>query len=95
MGRSNKEVLMSIHTKSSNAIKKIKEESLPDETEGQLAEVIPWPDVHKIVAKKPREKKRVRVEGKYLYHQGKKIPILQFQKSGYDKLLKLLVKEIG
>ena len=86
---------MSNHTKSSNAIKKIKEESLPDETKGQLAEVIPWPDVHKIVAKKPRKKKRVRIEGKYLYHQGKKIPILQFQKSGYDKLLKLLVKEIG
>lgn len=86
---------MSIHTKSSNAIKKIKEESFPEATEGQLAEVIPWPDICKIVAKKPREKKRVRLEGKYLYHQGKKIPILQFQKSGYDKLLKLLVKEIG
>jgi len=86
---------MSIHTKSSNAIKKIKEESFPEAAEGQLAEVIPWPDICKIVAKKPREKKRVRLEGKYLYHQGKKIPILQFQKSGYDKLLKLLVKEIG
>jgi hypothetical protein len=86
---------MSIHTKSSNAVKKIKEESLLEETEGQLAEVIPWPEVHKIVAKKPSEKKRVRLEGKYFHYRGKKIPILQFQKSGYDKLLKLLVKEIG
>lgn len=86
---------MSIHTKSSNAVKKIREESLPEVTEGQLAEVIPWPEVHKIVAKKPQEKKRVRLEGKYLHYQGKKIPILHFQKSGYDKLLKLLVKEIS
>jgi|CryGeyStandDraft_6_1057127.scaffolds.fasta_scaffold430308_1 hypothetical protein len=86
---------MSNHNKSSNALKRIKEEALPEATEGQLAEVIPWPDVHKLVAERPRKQKRVRLEGKYLHYQGKKIPILQFQKSGYDKLLKLLVKEIG
>jgi hypothetical protein len=86
---------MSNYPKSTSAAKIIREEDLPEAAEGQLAEIIPWPDVRKISARKPKAKKRVRVEGKYLYHQGKKIPILQFQKSGYDRLLKLLVKEIG
>lgn len=85
---------MSHHQKSSNAAKIIKEDSFPEAEEGQLAEIIPWPDIHKIAPRKPKTKKRVRLEGKYLYHRGKKIPILQFQKSGYDRLLKLLVKEI-
>jgi hypothetical protein len=85
---------MSNHQKSTSAAKIIREESLPEAEEGQLAEIIPWPDVHEIVTRKPKVKKRVRLEGKYLYHRGKKIPILQFQKSGYDRLLKLLVKEI-
>jgi hypothetical protein len=86
---------MSNHFKSSSAVRDIREEPLPEAAEGQLAEIIPWPDVHKIAARKPKTKKRVRLEGKYLYHRGKKIPILQFQKSGYERLLKLLVKEIG
>jgi hypothetical protein len=85
---------MSIHNKPSNAVKKINDESLPDSEKSQLAEVIPWPDIGKWADRTPRKEKRVRLEGKYLYHNGKKIPILQFQKSGYDKLLKLLVKEI-
>ncbi len=85
---------MSNHSKSTSAAKVIREEPLPDATEGQLAEIIPWPDIHKIASREPKVKKRVRLEGKYLYHRGKKIPILQFQKSGYDRLLKLLVKEI-
>jgi hypothetical protein len=86
---------VSIYNKSSNAVKKIMDESLPDSEESQLAEVIPWPDVHTWTEERPRKEKRVRLEGKYLYHNGKKIPILQFQKSGYDKLLRLLVKEIA
>jgi hypothetical protein len=86
---------MSNHSKSASAANIIREETSPEAAEGQLAEIIPWPDVRKIVARNPKTKKRVRLEGKYLYHRGKKVPILQFQKSGYDKLLKLLVKEIG
>ncbi len=86
---------MSHHPKSASAAKIIREEALPEADEGHLAEIIPWPDVPKIIARKPKAKKRVRLEGKYLYHRGKKIPILQFQKSGTDRLLKLLVKEIG
>jgi hypothetical protein len=87
--------IMSTYKKSSNAARKMEEETLRRTGEGQLAEIIPFPDVRKIVARKPREKRRVRLEGKYLYYQNKKIPILQFQKSGHDRLLKLLVKEIG
>jgi hypothetical protein len=86
---------MSNHQKSMSAAKILREETLPEAAGGQLAEIIPWPDVHKIATRKPKSKKRVRLEGKYLYHRGKKIPILQFQKSGYERLLKLLVKEIG
>lgn len=87
---------MSIYTKSSSAIKGKKEVESPEnqETEPQLAEIIPWPFIEKAEARKAKAKKRVRLDGKYLYLRGKKIPILQFQKSGYDKLLKLLVKEI-
>ncbi len=86
---------MSTYKKSSNVARKLEEEPLPQTGEGPMAEIIPFPDVQKIMARKPREKRRVRLEGKYLYYQNKKIPILQFQKSGYDRLLKLLVKEIG
>lgn len=86
---------MSHHQKATSAAKISREKALPEAADGQLAEIIPWPDVRKYVARKPKAKKRVRLEGKYLYHRGKKIPIMQFQKSGYDRLLKLLVKEIG
>lgn len=85
---------MSHYKKSSAALKRNQEEVLPEPSPEQTAEIIPWPDVRKI-ALKPRTKKTVRLEGKYLHYQGQKIPILHFQKSGYDKLLKLLVKEIG
>jgi hypothetical protein len=86
---------MSTYSKSSSAVKKLKEDELLEMPEGQLAEIIPFPDVGKIAVGKPREAKRVKVQGKFFYCRGRKIPILQFQKSGYDKLLKLLVKEIG
>jgi len=86
---------MSTHNKSSAVIKKREEDSLLETEGGQMAEVIPFPDIQKIVAKKPSQKKKACLEGKYLHYHGKKIPILQFQKSGYDKLLKLLIKEIG
>lgn len=89
---------MSIHQKSSSAIKKEEDEEKileGEAAEGRMAEIIPWPDLENIILPELPKRKRVRLEGKYLYHKGKKIPILQFQKSGYDKLLKLLVKEIG
>ncbi len=74
----------------SPAIKKA--EVIPSE-ETILAEIIPFPQIKKI--KKKRTQKKARIVGKYLFYKDKKIPIAQFQKAGYDRLLKLLVKEIG
>lgn len=83
---------MSISSKPSNAIKK----SLDSEViEFQAPEIIPWPDIQRVTEKEKIQEESVRLDQKFLYYKGKKIPILQFQKSGYDKLLKLLVKEIG
>jgi len=62
------------------------------------AEIIPWPDMEKALKQSRKEKpkqKLIRLDQKHIYYKGKKYPILQFQKSGYDKLLKLLVKEMG
>ena len=79
------------HSKSSIAIKKKEDE----EQEPYSAEIIPWPDMESILERKKKgKKKRIHLKEKYLYYKGEKIPILQFQKSGYEKLLKLLVKEI-
>ena len=79
------------HSKSSTAIKK----KVDEEQESCSAKIIPWPDVESILKRKKKaKKKRIHLKEKYLYYKGKRIPILQFQKSGYDKLLKLLVKEI-
>jgi hypothetical protein len=86
---------MSNHSKKSNALPEVREESLPEAGRGELAEIIPWPDVRAAAAAKPKKVKPVRLEGKYIYHRSRKISILHFQKSGYDRLLKLLVKEIG
>ncbi|MFP4082289.1 MAG: hypothetical protein ACLFVG_05970 [Candidatus Aminicenantes bacterium] len=88
---------MSNHKKSSALKEKYGDEAF-DRKEGKIhkAEIIPWPDLGDLTEKKrQKKKKRVRLDQKFLYYKGKKIPILQFQKSGYDKLLKLLVKEIG
>ena len=61
------------------------------------AEIIPWPDMESILEEKGKrdKQKRVRLDKKFIYYKGQKYPILQFKKTGYDKLLKLLVKEIG
>ncbi len=86
---------MSNHNKSSSALKKESRDSLDDEREEkQEAEIIPWPGLSPADEKK-KKTKRIRLDQKFLYYKGQKIPILQFQKSGYDKLLKLLLKEIG
>lgn len=73
----------------SQAIKKA--EVVPSET--ILAEIIPFPQIKK--RRKKKLQKKARIVGNYLYYKNKKIPIGQFQKAGYDRLLKLLVKEIG
>lgn len=72
------------------AIKKV--EVIPSE-ETILAEIIPFPQIKK--TRKKKAQKKARIVGKYLFYKDKKIPIAQFQKAGYDRLLKLLVKEIG
>jgi len=83
---------MSISSKSSNAVKKDLDR---EEIEFQAPEIIPWPDIQRVTEKEKSREESVRLDQKFLYYKGRKIPILQFQKSGYDKLLKLLVKEIG
>ena len=72
--------------------KKEKEESF----EKQEVEIIPWPDMEAILEEKEEkpEWEQIRLDQKFIYYKDKKIPILQFQKSGYDKILKLLVKGI-
>jgi len=75
-------------------VKKKEKEKIYEKNE---AEIIPWPDMEKAfkeTKEKPKQK-RIRLDQKFIYYKDKKYPILQFQKSGYDKLLKLLVKEIG
>jgi hypothetical protein len=91
------EVFMSNHSRSSAAIKPREEELVDLETQGEYAaEIIPFPDLSDMEEKKkPVPSRPLRLEGKYLYCKGKKISILHFQKSGYEKLLKLLVKEMG
>jgi hypothetical protein len=89
---------LSIYTKSSTAVKPKPEEEAPEVeiAETGVSNIIPWPDLTRIEEKlKARAPKKTRLEGKYLYHRGKRIPILHFQKAGYDKLLKLLIKEMS
>lgn len=79
------------YSKSSAAIKESGQKE-----ENVSAQIIPWPDVSNFLqpSQKP-QKARVRLDTKYLYYKGRRIPILQFQKAGYENILKLLVKEIG
>ena len=67
---------MSTHNKSSAVIKKREEDSLLETEGGQMAEVIPFPDIQKIVAKKPSQKKKACLEGKYLHYHGKKLSLI-------------------
>ena len=89
---------MSTYSKSSTAIKeKVRDErpELEVVEPGKLAEIIPWPGTKEAPSPGKSHKKRgQRIDGKYFYHRGRKIPILHFQKAGFDKLLYLLVKEI-
>jgi hypothetical protein len=88
---------MSTYTKSSTAVKEKVQDETPEieVVESGAAQIIPWPAAEETTPQpKSRRKAKSRIEGKYLYHRGRKIPILHFQKSGYDKLLFLLLKEI-
>jgi len=38
--------------------------------------------------------RKIRLEPKFIFYKDKKIPILIFQKAGYEKILKLLVKGV-
>ena len=74
----------------SNAVRK-------EETEDHgphMATIVPWPAIDQKSGAEEERSKWVTLDQKFLYYKGQKIPILQFQKAGYDKLLKLLVKEI-
>ena len=66
----------------------------PEEQGSQLGTIIPWPEMDRPSDEEEKQSKWVTLDQKFLYYKGQKIPILQFQKAGYDKLLKLLVKEI-
>jgi hypothetical protein len=59
-----------------------------------MGTIVPWPEMERESEAEDRQSKWVTLDQKFLYYKGQKIPILQFQKAGYDKLLKLLVKEI-
>lgn len=86
---------MSIYTKSSAAKEEKPQEkrSNYEVVESYSAKIIPRPDISKIIKEeKGKKKKRTCLEGKYLYYKGEKIPILQFQKAGYEKILKFLLK---
>ena len=88
---------MSTYTKSSTAVKEKVQDETPEleVVESGAAHIIPWPATEETTPQpKSRRKAKSRIEGKYLYHRGQKISILHFQKSGYEKLLYLLVKEI-
>lgn len=59
-------------------------------------EIIPWPKMDEYLsAEESLRPSRVRLEPNYLYYKGRAIPILQFKKAGYGKLLRLLVREIS
>jgi hypothetical protein len=93
-----KEVFMSTYSKSSTALKEKIQDERPEleVVEPGTTKIIPWPVTEETAPQaKSLKKKAARIEGKFLYHRGHKIPILHFQKSGYDKLLYLLLKEIG
>ncbi len=67
------------------------------QTEQQKARIIKFPDIQLMEKAEPEHGKssRVKITTHYLYYRDKKIPISRFEKAGYGKLLRLLVKEIS
>ncbi len=73
--------------------KELKEEKQPQ----SKAKIIKFPEIRgaEMVEPAPRKSRRVKITTHYLYYGDKKIPISRFEKAGYGKLLRLLVKEIS
>ncbi len=73
--------------------KEPKEEKQPQ----QKAKIIKFPEIREVETLEPgrRKSQRVKITTHYLYYRDKKIPISRFEKAGYGKLLRLLVKEIS
>jgi hypothetical protein len=61
----------------------------------EKAKIIKFPEIHRIKKSARPRNKKVKITGHFLYYRDKKIPISQFEKAGYGKLLRLLVKEIS
>jgi len=63
----------------------------------QKAKILKFPEIQAIETAEAHSNKRPRVKitTHYLYYRDKKIPISRFEKAGYGKLLRLLVKEIS
>jgi hypothetical protein len=68
---------------------------LRDHEEEHVAEIIPFPDLTFVENEEEKKAKpRIMADRSYLYYKGRKIPIGHLKKAGYEKLLRLLVKEI-
>ncbi|MBU4329704.1 MAG: hypothetical protein KKB53_04290 [Acidobacteria bacterium] len=66
-----------------------------DLVEEHVAEIIPFPDFTFVENEEEKKAKpRIMADRTYLYYKGRKIPIGHLKKAGYEKLLRLLVKEI-
>ncbi|MBU4204522.1 MAG: hypothetical protein KKD59_11375 [Acidobacteria bacterium] len=66
-----------------------------DLVEEHVAEIIPFPDFTFVENEEEKKAKpRILADRTYLYYKGRKIPIGHLKKAGYEKLLRLLVKEI-
>lgn len=61
------------------------------------AKIIKFPEIRdtETAEPAPRKSQRIKITTHYLYYRDKKIPISRFEKAGYGKLLRLLVKEIS
>lgn len=66
-----------------------------DLVEEHVAEIIPFPDFTFVENEEEKKAKpRIMADRTYLYYKGRKIPIGHLKKAGYEKLFRLLVKEI-
>jgi len=74
----------------------LKKPVIKEKESGQKAKIIKFPEIPYISEKEaPPRSKSVKITPHYLYYRGRKIPISQFEKAGYGKLLRLLLKEIS
>jgi len=66
-----------------------------EEQSEQQAKIIKFPSIHQLRKQQARQPRKAKLSAHYLYYRNKKIPISQFEKAGYGKLLRLIVKEIS